>query len=283
MIKIRVPATSANLGSAFDTMGLALDRYNVFSFLEEGQSTAGESLVDVAYKKTFEYLKEEVKPVKIDIESSIPQSRGLGSSASCIIAGIMGANEILGKPIGKEEILDLATEIEGHPDNVAPALYGGLTISLVSEGKVYSSNLPIKNDYRFIVFVPDFSLHTEEARRILPRTVSQKDAVFNVSRASMLTLALVKGQDELIKIGLEDRLHQPYRKELIEGFDHIMEKIYELEFLGAYLSGAGPSIMAICKADDKEKLKKVRKFMKGNYPSWKVFDQKLDKEGAVRI
>src|SRR5690554_2215472 len=129
MIKVKVPATSANLGSGFDVLGLALDRYNIFSFTESPEFKE-DNLIYKSYRRVFEYLDKPLVPVQIQVDENIPRARGLGSSAACIVGGIMGANEILGKPLGKEDILKLATEIEGHPDNVGPAIYGGLVVSL---------------------------------------------------------------------------------------------------------------------------------------------------------
>lgn len=283
MIKIKVPATSANLGSGFDALGLAINRYNTFTFRSGFGSTDEDSLVHLAYNKVFERLGQDPEPVEIVIQSDIPMARGLGSSAACIVGGVMGANESLGCPLTKEELLKIATEIESHPDNIAPALYGGMVVSVMEDGEVYFSKVPVKNEYNYIVLVPDFHLSTKKAREALPKVIPYSDGVFNVGRATLLLAALTTGQDELIKIGLKDKLHQPYRGDLIPGFSHITETLGEFGILGCYLSGAGPSIMCIVKKEDKETQQKINQFMQEKYPSWIIYQHILELVGAVRI
>lgn len=283
MIKIKVPATSANLGSGFDTMGLAINKYNIFSFKEGVGSTSEDSMVHQAYNKVFEHLGRQAEPVEIGIDAKIPVSRGLGSSAACIVGGAMGANEVLGRPLNKNEILKISTKIEGHPDNIAPAIYGGMVVSVMKEQSIYTVNVPVKNQYRYIVLVPDFRLSTEKARAVLPDMIPYGDGVFNVSRASLLVTAMVTGQDELIKVGLEDKLHQPYRGDLIPGFSNIIDTVNDFGVLGSYLSGAGPSIMCIAKEDDKYAIKKISDFMSEEYPDWVVMEHSMENTGAIRI
>ncbi len=283
MIKIKVPATSANLGSGFDALGLAIDKYNTFTFSSGIGSTEVGSLVHLAYNKVFEWLKRDPEPVGIEIQADIPMARGLGSSASCIVGGVMGANEVLGCPLSKEELLKIATELEGHPDNIAPALYGGMVVSVMQDGEVYFVKVPVKNEYNYTVLVPDFHLSTEKARAALPKVIPYTDGVFNVGRATLLLAAMTIGQDELIKIGLEDKLHQQYRGDLIPGFSHITEKMDEFGVLGCYLSGAGPSIMCMMKKEDRETEHKITQFMLEKYPNWKIYHQSLEHVGALRI
>lgn len=280
MIRIKVPATSANLGPGFDVMGLAIDRYNIFSFIES-EKELEDNLIYYSYKKVFQDLGEDIIPVEIKVEENLPRARGLGSSATCIVAGIMGANEILGRPLDKEEILKMATEIEGHPDNVAPAIYGGLVVSLMDKDKIYTGKVPIKNDLEFIALVPDFQLETTRARSVLPKTIPLGDGIYNVGRASMLITALVTGDNRLIKIGLGDKFHQSPRGKLIKGFDHITSKAYECGALGSYLSGAGPTIMTIVEEGDSDFKVKIESFINQNHPGWKVYTHKLNKCGAI--
>ena len=283
MIEIRVPATSANLGPGFDVMGLAIDRYNTFGFLHGEGGTQEESLVHVAFNRVYTYLGKAPEPVMIQIKGDVPASRGLGSSATCIVGGIKGADEILGNPLTDDEILQLATEIEGHPDNVAPAIFGGLVVSVMDEGKIHWSQVPIRNQYDFIALVPDFSLSTEKAREVLPEKIPYGDGIHNVGRASLLLTALVTGQDHLLRTGLQDRLHQPYRGELIPGFDRISKAVYQMGALGCYLSGAGPTIMALAKKDDDEFLKSLGEFMESEFPRWNVYPHNVENIGAKRI
>lgn len=280
MIKVKVPATSANLGPGFDVLGLAIDRYNIFTFVESAESKE-ENLIYKSYRRVFEYLGKPLIPVKIQVNDNIPIARGLGSSAACIVGGIMGANEILGKPLDKEDILKLATEIEGHPDNVAPAIYGGLVVSVMEGDKIHIAKLPIKNKLSFIALVPNFELSTSKAREVLPKRIDFKDGIYNVSRVSILLTALATGDSGLIKLGLQDKFHQPYRGKLIEGFDEIISAVNQKGALGCYLSGAGPTIMCIGPGEDNRLIKDIQEYVKNEYPAWEVFVHKLDNIGAL--
>lgn len=280
MIKVKVPATSANLGPGFDVLGLAIDRYNIFTFVESAESKE-ENLIYKSYRRVFEYLGKPLIPVKIQVNDNIPIARGLGSSAACIVGGIMGANEILGKPLDKEDILKLATEIEGHPDNVAPAIYGGLVVSVMEGDKIHIAKLPIKNKLNFIALVPNFELSTSKAREVLPKRIDFKDGIYNVSRVSILLTALATGDSGLIKLGLQDKFHQPYRGKLIEGFDEIISAVNQKGALGCYLSGAGPTIMCIGPGEDNRLIKDIQEYVKDEYPDWEVFVHKVDNIGAL--
>lgn len=280
MIKVKVPATSANLGPGFDVLGLALDRYNIFSFTESPEFKE-DNLIYKSYRRVFEYLDKPLVPVQIQVDENIPRARGLGSSAACIVGGIMGANEILGKPLGKEDILKLATEIEGHPDNVGPAIYGGLVVSLMEGDKIYKGKIPIRNNLNFIALVPNFELSTSKAREVLPKQIGYKDGIYNVSRVSILLTALVTGDNSLIRLGLQDKFHQPYRGKLIPGFDYIIDTINKKGGLGCYLSGAGPTIMCIGDGEDYKLIEAIQEFIKTNYPNWEVFVHQLDDTGAL--
>ncbi len=281
MIEISVPATSANLGPGFDTLGIALNRYNIFTFKQvEKIDNKNDNLIYRTYKRVFETLDKPLLGVEISIETNIPVSRGLGSSAACIVGGVMGANEILGRPLSREEVLEISTIIETHPDNVAPAIYGGLVTSLVEGDKVYHCQVPIKNDLEFITLVPDFKLSTKLSREVLPEMIPYKDGVYNVGRVSLLLAALTTGRDDLLVQALNDKLHQPYRGNLIQGFDDIRNFANNKGALGTYLSGAGPSIMCITKSKNQEFMDKIRAYMKTNYPSWMVLEHTVDNLGA---
>ena len=194
MIKIKVPATSANIGPGFDSIGLALSLYNTFTFEEipKGLEIMGcddrfkgeDNLVYTSMKRTLAEIGHEIGGIRITMETNIPVSRGLGSSAACIVAGILGANELAGSPLSKDGLLKIATEIEGHPDNVAPALLGGLVTSIAEGDEVFHNNINVAKGIKFIALIPDFTLSTKEAREVLPKEISFKDGVFNVSRVS---------------------------------------------------------------------------------------------------
>ena len=262
-IKVSVPATSANIGSGFDALGLAVTLYNTVTF-EESEvldiSSAdgtriprGESnLVYRSAKGLFEKVGKQIPPLKITQTNPIPMARGLGSSSACIIAGLLGANRMLGDVLNTQELLTLATAIEGHPDNVAPAMLGGFVTSVIDEGQVYSVKKDIDPELAFAAFVPDFRLLTSKARAALPAMVSHKDAVYNLSRAALATAAFCEGNYALLGVATKDVLHQKYRLPLIEGGDDIFELAQDLGAQAVYISGAGPTIMAVVHKDDTE-------------------------------
>jgi len=290
MIKIRVPATSANLGPGFDAVGIALNLYNTFTFeeLPEGLEIVGcddfndeNNLVYLSMKKTLSKIDYEIKGIKITMETNIPVSRGLGSSAACIVAGILGANELVGRPLSKYDLLKIATEIEGHPDNVAPALLGGLVASVVDRENVFYNKIHVAKGIKFIALIPEFTLSTREARGVLPREISFRDAVFNVGRLSLLISSLSNGKFELLKYGVEDRLHQNYRSKLIPDFDKIKNICDNNKSLGTFISGAGPTIITIIDEKNKEFISNLRKELTSLSNDWLVKELDIDLEGAV--
>lgn len=281
MLKIRVPATSANLGPGFDSLGMALDMYNYYTF-DQGQGEE-DNLVHEAYRNTFQKLGKDYIPVKISIEAEIPISRGLGSSAACIVGGIMGALGMMNLELDKGLILELATEMEGHPDNVAPAIFGGLITSVLENGKVYTNNINIDSNYRFLAIIPDYTLSTALSRSVLPKEIPFKDGTSNISRVSLLISSLINGRDDLIRIGIQDKLHQQYRGQLIQGFDDVIDNAYNLGALGCYLSGAGPTIMCITRKGNFEFHEKVKGFIESNYPDWKYRTCNLENLGASLV
>lgn len=281
MIQINVPATSANLGPGFDTLGIALDRYNSFNISQvENVSFTNENLVYRSYRKVFEILNKPIIEAEILINTGIPVSRGLGSSATCIVGGVMGANEMLGRPLSKEQILEISTILEGHPDNVAPAIYGGLVASVKEDEKVYTCQVPIKNKLEFISLVPDFKLSTKSAREVLPEIIPYKDGVYNVGRVALLISALASGRDDLLKQAFKDKLHQPYRGSLIPGFNEIRDFANSNGALGTYLSGAGPTIMCVSNPENLEFKEAIKAYLASNHPGWDLFSHRVDQIGA---
>lgn len=291
MIEIRIPATSANVGPGFDCLGIAFNLYNRY-FIEEikegliiegcDKEFANENnLIYTSMKKCFQKVGYNYKGIKIKIENDIPVSRGLGSSAACILGGIIGANEIAGRTLSKSEMLQLATEIEGHPDNVAPALYGGMMVSLLEDSKVYHSRIEIAKGLKFLALIPDFKLSTEESRTILPKRIHYKDGVFNVGRVSLMISTLINGQFDLIKIACKDRLHQKYRGNLIDDYDMIMEYCERLDSLGVFLSGAGPTIMVILKERNDSFYNEIESCLSRLRNRWVVKELNIDFNGAI--
>ena len=256
MIRVRVPATSANMGPGFDSIGIAVELYNEFGFEETESGLKFNGVAEefcnennVVYEAMmFCFNKGKYNPKGLEISTikqDIPISRGLGSSSSCIVAGLIGANAIMGNKFSKDEILQMAVEIEGHPDNVAPAVLGGMVVAIMEGGRVYYDMVKVQEHVKFIPIIPDFRLSTKDARVVLPKEISLKDGVYNVSRASLMVTALTNGNYDLLKYACRDAFHENYRSKLIKGFYEVKEESNRLGALATYLSGAGPTIMAM--------------------------------------
>lgn len=293
MIKVRVPATSANMGPGFDCLGVALNLYNEYGFEEiedglvfEGFPKEFSNKDNIIYKsmlKVFEVCKYKIKGIKIKLlKNDIPIARGLGSSSSCIVAGLVGANNLLGNKLSKNDLLNLAVEIEGHPDNVAPALFGGIVIAVIENGKTIYEKIENKNNLSFISIIPDFKLETEKARSVLPKNLTYEDSVYNIGRAALIAIGLNNGNNEILRIACKDKLHEPYRNSLIKGIDLIKKEAYNNGALASYLSGAGPTIMIIV-----ERLgcftKSMEAFLKDMKFSYKILELSVDIKGAIVI
>ena len=291
MIRVKVPATSANIGPGFDALGLALNLYNSFTFEEitQGLEIIGcddrynnsDHLVYTSMLKTFKKIGYKVKGIRISMDAHIPVSRGLGSSATCILGGVIGANELAGCPLSKDEVLNIATEIEGHPDNIAPALYGGIVVSIMEKNMVYFSKVHAAKGIKFVALIPGFILSTKEARNVLPSTVPYRDAVYNVSRVSLLISALANGRLDLLEQGVKDALHQPYRGNLIPYFNDIINISKTLGALGIYLSGAGPTIIAMVNKEDTRFTIGIRDYLKSIGLNWEIKELELDLTGVI--
>ncbi|WP_299446894.1 homoserine kinase [uncultured Phascolarctobacterium sp.] len=300
-VTIQVPATSANCGPGFDSLGLAVNLYNEATY--EVTDTKGFQLEVVGegaeYLKPFgrnlafaSFLKLWNKVtdcqrigLKVSMVNRIPMSRGLGSSSSAIVGGLFAANILLGEPYSKDELLGLATEIEGHPDNVAPAIYGGFTISYMEAEKAHSLRLLPAKPLKFVAVVPSSKLATSLARQAIPETVPHKDAVYNTSRASLLVGSLLSGNYEYLGMSLEDKLHQPYRAHLITGLADVFAAAKDAGAYNAIISGAGSTVMAyVDPAKDYEAVARamVKAFAQhGEQAVYHILD--LDTEGVKVI
>lgn len=259
-IRVRVPGTSANCGPGFDSLGLACDIYNDLELtlttepgLEIRMSGEGAENIpcderNICWQSVQLLLDKagvtEFKGARLHMLNRVPLSRGLGSSATAIVAGLKAANVIIGNRYNRHELLQFANEIEGHPDNVAPAIYGGFTINTVTEGHVECFSLMPKLRLELVVAVPDFPLSTRKAREVLPEKITRQEAVYNISRAAMLAAALVRGNERFLKNAFDDALHQPYRAALIPGMYEVFRAAREAGAIGANLSGAGPCLIA---------------------------------------
>jgi homoserine kinase len=297
IVRVRVPATSANCGPGFDSLGLAVNLYNTFTYellseenlvLEvkgEGakfMKAQPKNLAFLSFYKLWNKVRKEKVGLKIQMENKIPLARGLGSSSSAIVAGLTAANALTGNTFSAEDLIAMATEIEGHPDNVAPAILGGFTISFMEDGKAHSVKLMPAKPFSLIALIPNMPLATSKARAALPKKVPMEDAVFSMSRASLLVACLLKGKFEDLHLALEDKLHQPYRLPLIPG---AVEAIEAARKAGAYqgiISGAGSTLMAYApaKADTKSIGEAMVKAMAQNDMLSRYLVLKVDTFGA---
>ncbi len=259
-IRVRVPASTANLGSGFDVLGLALGLYNTIEVeaiaqgveltvegegAERLQKVGERSLVLRAARATFDYLGVTPPGLKIHLKNAIPLKRGLGSSGTACLGGIVAAAELSGRSLSREEILRLALPLEGHPDNITPSLVGGLTATCLSGAEVKYVKIPIPDAIKVVAVIPEMELGTAEARRALPGQVPLADAVHNVGRAALLVAAMVAGDLSLLDEATRDRLHQPYRAKLIPGMEEVLKAARRAGALAAFLSGAGSTVVAL--------------------------------------
>ncbi len=265
LITLRVPATSANLGSGFDTIGMAVSLYNIFKVTEllpEGEykvealgegarelSSPKANLVVKAYEETCERWNVKGPGFALWCHNIIPLCRGLGSSAGAVVAGVLIAKYLTGCDANDDELLRAMTMIEGHPDNVAPCFLGGMVVSCWDGKELRYVNLPpLPPEVLCVVAVPDERVKTSDARNALPKEVPFGDAVFNVGRAALLTAAWATGKWDYLKWGMDDRLHQPYRSKLFSGGEVIFSRVEALpECLSVAISGSGPSVIALVK------------------------------------
>ncbi|GFI62252.1 homoserine kinase [Clostridiales bacterium] len=257
MLHIRIPATSANMGPGFDCAGIALQLYNDIWIekIESGfeiVSKNGDKIPmgddNLIYKTIKCFYEEEglkIPSLRLIQSDNIPMTRGLGSSAACIVGGLLAANELSGRNYSKDEIAQRAARLEGHPDNSNPAIFGGMIISAIHDGGMKYVKLSIPESLRFAVMIPGFSLSTAEARKALPDLYKRGDAVFNASRVGLLVASMMTGNIDNLRIAMEDAVHQPYRKKLIKGYDQIFEGARKNGSKAEYLSGAGPTLMAV--------------------------------------
>ena len=295
MIKIRIPATSANLGAGFDALGLALSFYNYVEMEESDRveissaddiavPTDESNLIYVSAKDLFEVCGKKLEGLKLRQTNNIPMARGLGSSSACIVAELVGATTLLGNPLTTDDLVDLAAQIEGHPDNTAPALLGGIVTAVFDGRKVHWVKQEVFTKLKFAALIPDFELKTEKARACLPKEVSHKDAVYNLSRAALFSASLLTGKFENLRTAVHDKLHQPYRMELIPNCREVFDIAYTHGAYGVFISGAGPTIMAIAD-ESNEFFEGKMKFSLENagLTGWQVREFHIDNEGTKLI
>ena len=267
-VTVTVPATTANIGPGFDCLGAALSLQNRFHFTPfiplsdsapfqitvEGTesnrvNTGPSNLVYRAYLKCYERIGRPAPPVHIKISLKVPLSRGLGSSSTAIVGGIVGANALAGSPLSQSALASLANEIEGHPDNVVPALMGGARLAAMANGRLQICDLSWHNSVVPVVIIPEFELSTADARRVLPGKYTRADAIFNTAHIGLLLRGLATGNGDWIAGGMRDRIHQPYRKKLIPGYDDVRRAAMRAGAWGLVISGAGPTLLALAPHD----------------------------------
>ena len=266
-VTVTVPATTANIGPGFDCLGAALTLYNQFQFVQlpgsaksavqitvEGVEadrvdTDASNLAYQAFVKLYEHLGQTPPPVHIHIQLGVPLARGLGSSATAIVGGLVGANNIAGLPLSQAEVMQLAIAMEGHPDNVVPALIGGCRLAATNPaGQWEICEIPWHSNIVPVVAIPNFELSTAEARRVLPADYSRADAVFNTAHLGLLVRALESGNHQWLRAALQDRIHQPYRQTLIPGYAAVQDTAIAAGAYGLVISGAGPTLLALTDA-----------------------------------
>ena len=295
MIRMQIPATSANIGSGFDSLGLAVSMYNYVN-MDESDDVVIKTLDNIQVPtdrsnliyKTAKYLYDlcgkNCPGLYIEQENNIPMARGLGSSSACIVAGLLGANHLMGNPLNRDEIINIAADLEGHPDNSTPALLGGQVTAVLENKKVWYVKQEIRDDLRFVAIVPDFELRTSLARQALPREINHKDGVFNLSRAALMSVSLYSGNYQNLRIAADDRLHQPYRLSLIKGASAVMESSYLLGAYCSYISGAGSTLMSIIDKDNTGFEPKLRNILDSyGFTGWKLHTLAIDNRGTTLV
>lgn len=294
MISIKVPATSANIGPGYDTLGLALNLFNEITVEKQDKGIdviwdcenpnipLEDNLVYVALMETLKkYNKEDLGGI-IRIKSiNIPVSRGLGSSAAAIVGGINAANYLMGDIMSTEDIVNLATAMEGHPDNVAPAILGNMVLSTMHQDEVLYSVIDFPEEIKFNVLIPNFKLSTEKARSALPGEYKVEDVVSNSSKLALMINFLQQKKYDKLRICLQDRLHQPYRFSLINNSVDIFKKSQELGALGEFISGAGPTLISLVKDNNKEYKLGMGLYLNTLADKWDIHDLTINNTGTI--
>ena len=289
-VTVRVPATSANIGPGFDSLGIAFTLYNTVTVKRadafgvfgcpEAYANA-DNLAYVAFVAACREAGREVPTVEITITTEVPVSRGLGSSATLLVGGATAANLLCGLGLSREDILRVVNRIEGHPDNVAAAIYGGMTAALQEEGDPIALPLSLCPTLSFCALVPDFACETGASRKVLPTDVKRKDAVFNVTHTAVLIAALAAGDLAAISRALDDRLHQPYRKSLIPDYDIVREAALAEGAHAFFISGSGSTCMAIY--TDPLFPARMAPHLEGLSCSWRALPLSVDFDGARAV
>ena len=294
--EVRSPASSANLGPGFDSLGLSVPLYTVLRVWPQARTEVvplGAELEGTPFDEsnyvyramllTARRAGKSLPPARIEIETEVPLARGLGSSAAALVAGIVAGNVLLGHPLDDATVLDVAAREEGHPDNVAPALYGGIVVATLDKLGTHHVRLEPPANLGVTVLIPDFELSTSKARAVLPTEYSRADAVHALSHSALLAAALATGRLDLLQHAMQDYIHQIWRAPLVPGLSDILESAHQHGALGAALSGAGPTVL--CFHDTRQSTGQLHTFlasvMKRNSLEGRILDLPIDTEGTV--
>lgn len=295
-VKIQVPATSANLGPGFDVLGMALDIYNTVEMSVEPTGTMvvestgegsrflsknGSKMLLDAVQKVFDTAEFNPGGLRIRQHNRIPLFRGMGSSAAAIVGGMVAANLLLPEPLSDQQLLTLAANMEGHPDNVAPALFGGFVVACHVDGSTRHVRIAPPAGLRLVVAVPAFALPTKKSRGLVPREVPLEDAVFNLGQVALLVSALSSGNVDMLKYAMEDRLHQSYRMALIPGLDEVFAVARNAGALASTLSGAGPAVVSFVRDDSEIVGEKMRQAFGNHGIDCRIIETTVGERGAL--
>lgn len=292
---VKVPASTANLGPGFDTIGLALQLYTTikvkrsdhtqFYLLgdhQQGLPTDKRNLIYQVIDHLFKKAGLHTPELEIEVDTDIPLARGLGSSGTAIVGGLVAGNYLAGQPFSKQDLFQIASEMEGHPDNVGASLFGGMIVAAKNElGEYAHIQLSPPESLKVVVAIPDYELPTKLARDVLPDHYSRKDTVHAISHSALLAAAMAKGDLSALQVALDDRVHQPYRKALLPGFEEIQKNCRQFGALGAVISGAGPTILAFAPGNSEELRHYMESTLQKAGVSAKVMELGIDMTGTT--
>ncbi len=289
-VVVKVPATAANLGPGFDSLGLALTLYNSFEFsLQENEVEVSgcreefcntENLAVTSFFHCWKLFGMSETGVSLKIKSDVPVGSGLGSSSTCVVAGVMAANILAEKGLSREELVEIATEIEGHPDNVAPAILGKMVIAVQENQNIFCNVLTVATGLQFVAMTPNYSVSTEKARELLPDSLSFADAVFNVGRVGLLISSLVNGNFHNLQAAFKDRLHEPCRSKLIKEWDDVCNFAENVRAEAFFISGSGPTVILVFQDNGKAYFDKIQNQISEALPNWTARELRIDWQGA---
>lgn len=293
VIRVKIPATSANLGAGFDCLGLAVNMYNYVDMeLSDTIKIASADAMSVppgrlnlvfsSAEYLFKRAGKRLDGLNIIQTNNIPMTRGLGSSSACIIGGLVGANYLLGNIFSQEDLINYSALIEGHPDNTTPSIVGGIVTAASENKKVYWAKQDVDCDVSLVAIIPDFKLSTALARNCLPTEISHDDARFNLSRCALFFASFLQKKYENIRVAVDDKLHQPYRMKLIPSCQEVFNAAYDFDALGVFISGAGPTIMNIIRSDNVSFISRMRVQLDNlGLNGWDIINLSVDNVGAT--